>query len=65
MLSWLQEVESKEALLTEGEEMRRSVAEELRKTREELKVERDKWHLEREALKQVGVSVAVAPSTCT
>ena len=64
ILVWLQEVESKETLLSEAEELRRSVTEELRKTREELKVEREKWHLEREALKQVGDCSCCAMCTC-
>ena len=33
--------------------MKRSVAEELRRTREQLNTEREKWLEEREALKQV------------
>ena len=40
-------------MLSEAEEQKRSVLEELRKTREELKAERDKWHQESETLKQV------------
>ena len=48
-----QEVDKKESLLSEAEELKKSVLEELRKTREELKAERDKWHQENEALKQV------------
>ena len=46
-------MEKKDALLSEAEEVRKSVAEELRKTREQLAVERDKWEQERENLKQV------------
>ena len=36
--------------------MKKSVAEELRKTREQLKTEREKWHQDREALKQVSTT---------
>ena len=46
-------MDRKEVLLSEAEELKKSVFEELRKTREELKAERDKWHRESEALKQV------------
>lgn len=47
-----QEVERKDTLLSEAEDVKRSVAEELRRTREQLNREREKWHQEREVLKQ-------------
>ena len=49
----LQEVERKDSLLSEADEVRRSISEELRKTREQLKAERDKWDQERDGFKQV------------
>ena len=49
----LKEVERKESLLSEADEVRRSISEELRKTREQLKAERDKWDQERDGFKQV------------
>ena len=40
-------------MLSDAEEMKRRIAEELRKTKEQLKAEREKWNIEKEALKQV------------
>lgn len=50
----------KETQLSEAEDMKRSVAEELRRTREQLMIEREKWHEEREALKQVSMHCQIS-----
>lgn len=49
----LKEVVMKESSLTEAEVMRKRVSDELQRTREELKAEREKWYQEKDNLKQV------------